>query len=668
MLLIIAPDSFLSAAKRLKEHKERTGVLTTVVSLSAVYGDYQGRDEAEKVKRCIAALQRSKSIRYVLLMGDSDIMPVRYTKTDRGDEKACDTAFYATDLYYAALYKPDGSFDDWDANHNGYFGELHGETHTGPINIDQVTLSPTVAVGRVPASFPTEIDRYVDKIIRYETQAVGASWPRKAALLATHDWSGQKNACSVWEKVAQTIGGTYTTTLLSTAGSPCASAGSLTAPAVTQTLNQGVGLVGYIGHGRDDALAIPGGAWSTKEVQALTNDKQLPVMVVSACNSGGFATQPPYHRYTDVHGVQHPGTDNGESFTTVPPQPACLQSWHDPDGDLATAVTVGTPAGAIAYVAGVTGMQYSEPAVYLVEAMRQAPTLGDAWIAMVKRYYQSYPVPAKLTSPAWHVVARAHQPWKFMLFGDPSLRIVGAKRGVWSPQQLTSVDRGTSHGPALAVFGGKLVMVWKGKLDDPRIFDSSFVDNGWSPQQLTSVDRGTSDGPALATLGNKLVMVWKGKLDDPRIFYSTFDGTQWSPQALTRGDRGTSHGPAVATFGGKLVMVWKGMLDDPRIFSSTFDGTQWSPQALTRGDRGTSHGPALATLGNKLVMVWKGKLDDPRIFSSTFDGTQWSPQALTRGDRGTSHGPAVATFGGKLVMVWKGKYDDPRIFFSYLPA
>ena len=48
-------------------------------------------------------------------------------------------AFYASDLYYADLAKDDRSFDDWNANkegyHAGYFGEVNGEFHkTGPMD------------------------------------------------------------------------------------------------------------------------------------------------------------------------------------------------------------------------------------------------------------------------------------------------------------------------------------------------------------------------------------------------------------------------------------------------------------------------------------------------------------------------------------------------------
>ncbi|WP_334819315.1 hypothetical protein, partial [Nostoc sp.] len=148
--------------------------------------------------------------------------------------------------------------------------------------------------------------------------------------------------------------------------------------------------------------------------------------------------------------------------------------------------------------------------------------------------------------------------------------------GVWSPQQLTSGDRGTSTTPALASYGGRLYMVWKGVGDDSAIYYSSFDGSSWSPQQLTSGDRGTSAAPALASYGGRLYMVWKGVGDDSAIYYSSFDGSSWSPQQLTSGDRGTSAAPALASYGGRLYMVWKGVGDDSAIYYSSFDGSSWS--------------------------------------------------------------------------------------------
>ena len=91
---------------------------------------------------------------------------MRFTKTDRNVPETYNTAFYATDLYYACLYRQDGSFDDWNANKNQYYGELQGHPpNTGIINVDQVNMIPTVAVGRAPVSTEQELERYINKII-----------------------------------------------------------------------------------------------------------------------------------------------------------------------------------------------------------------------------------------------------------------------------------------------------------------------------------------------------------------------------------------------------------------------------------------------------------------------------------------------------------------------
>ena len=48
-----------------------------------------------------------------VLVGDVDVMPVRYMVLDRVTPAAFDYAFYPSDLYYADLAKSDGAFDCW---------------------------------------------------------------------------------------------------------------------------------------------------------------------------------------------------------------------------------------------------------------------------------------------------------------------------------------------------------------------------------------------------------------------------------------------------------------------------------------------------------------------------------------------------------------------------
>src|ERR1019366_9383103 len=96
---------------------------------------------------------RGRGLGYALLVGDVDVLPVRYMCLDRVTPAAFDYAFYPSDLYYSDLAKADGSFEDWNARkesfHAGYFGEVRGEKNKqDPINFDQVDYLPDIAAGR----------------------------------------------------------------------------------------------------------------------------------------------------------------------------------------------------------------------------------------------------------------------------------------------------------------------------------------------------------------------------------------------------------------------------------------------------------------------------------------------------------------------------------------
>jgi Pro-kumamolisin, activation domain len=229
----------------------------------------------------------------------------------------------------------------------------------------------------------------------------------------------------------------------------------------------------------------------------------------------------------------------------------------------------------------------------------------------------------------------------------------------WAPQQAVP-GIGTSAGAELAVWQGKLFMAWKGVLADQRIFWSLFDGTSWSPQRVVP-GIGTSTGPSLSVFQGALYMAWKGVEGDQRIFWSAFNGTSWTPQQAVAGV-GSSVGPSLAVFGSALYMGWKGVFGDPRIFWATFNGTSWTPQQLLAGV-GTSEGPSLAVFGNALYAAWKGEFGDQRIFWSSFNGTSWTPQQLVSGV-GTSVGPSLAAFNSVLAMAWKGILGDPRIFWS----
>lgn len=230
----------------------------------------------------------------------------------------------------------------------------------------------------------------------------------------------------------------------------------------------------------------------------------------------------------------------------------------------------------------------------------------------------------------------------------------------WSPE-LEGIGVGTSNGPALAEFNGRLYAAWKGVPGDTRMFWSSFDGRNWSPEQ-PGVGVGTSDTPALAVFNGKLYAAWKGVPGDTRMFWSSFDGTSWSPEQQGVGV-GSSDGPSLAVFNGRLYAAWKGVPGDTRMFWSYFDGKNWSAEHQGVGF-GTSSGPALAACNGKLYAAWKGEPGDGRMFWSSFNGVNWSPEQKLGIAVGTSARPALAVFGGQLYVAWKSVPNDNRMFVS----
>ena len=384
-----------------------------------------GRDEAEKVKRCLALFQPNNGVKYAMLVGDEDRFPVRYTKwtwPPKSGETDFHTLFVPVDLYYAALFKEDHSFDDWDGNKDGYFGEVPIDTG-GPLNPDDVHVVPNIAVGRVLASKKEEVDAYVSNVMYYESYAFGSTWIKSVLLIATSNW--HSDICAKQEYISANYLHGFTVHKLYQDGNSCQNTENPSPDRINSYMDQGVGFVSYMGHGGSNGWGIPNGGYLVDHVKKLNNSKMLPVVVAAACDTGRFAPVPPQNAYQDTKGNNHPGTENGEVFHSMPPQPACLQA-KDYES-MAEGMTMVKDKGAIAYMGStITG---NDPApdllILFFEAFHKGnKKLGDMWRYMVQENYKKWapPKPGETTVKNIYYYL---EPWRIPLFGDPSLRVGG---------------------------------------------------------------------------------------------------------------------------------------------------------------------------------------------------------------------------------------------------
>jgi len=449
-LLIITHQDFLDPLRLLADRKIKNGVETNLVSWQDLDREYDGWDAPERIKRGIANWHERYGVKYVMLVGDSDKFPVRYTMTDRlaSDLRKASGygAYYACDLYYADLYRQDGSFDNWDHNGNHLYGELHGEYFTAShMNIDRIDMIPDVAVGRLPASSREEVANYVEKVASYEEALSSPAVDRfKGALFIitnSPDDDLDEIALDAKESIAKDLDKKITgfsrsllVRLYDRAINATArrlSNGDPTEASIVSIIQDGVGAINVGGHGSEDSWGV--NAFTTKSALTLRN-KLLPFVFNTGCGTAQFAVQPPYEPYTDVQGAAHKGVNEGEPWPeshTLPP-PATLQTdTHDafPEHMLVS----NAPHGAIAYVGCVTGSQAW--ARYLDESFFKAYTegsrFGDMWRLMVTEYCSKVPgigpigrgETTRKSGGEWFPVAGYHQPMKFMFFGDPSLKI-----------------------------------------------------------------------------------------------------------------------------------------------------------------------------------------------------------------------------------------------------
>jgi len=477
-LLIIAPDEFINELVPLKRFKDASGRPTYILSLTQVYDNpsFNGADEAEEVKRCIAYYEEHHHVDFVMLVGDIENFPARFrfwgwikSPALNDDQRG----WAVSDLYFADLYK-DGTrdFDDWDANKNGLYGEIQFDNPTYcdqanygcTINQDDIDFLPDVAVGRIPASTPQEVAAYVNKVISYELKTMPTDqWFRQVALY-TGTWISSDDAVKNYIgnlfppdfQLIKRYHGTNTAT-----------------PAqIISDLNNGVGFVNYMGHGTWRSWACVGFDWNY--ITSLNNSDQLPVVFAAACDTGMFALQAGPEPYIDTGGGEHCGFLNGEEifiddFPPYPnvPRPAVVQD-DGADGDdkidcplpgdtcppngcvctncqydqacIAECFLFGrkpgdppSTNGAIAYLGERTGAQGTivDLDKYFFEAYNQGDIiLGDMWRYIIEQYYDFYNLSTydtlSLGWEDWRIGHRFDEPQKLILFGDPSLVVGGA--------------------------------------------------------------------------------------------------------------------------------------------------------------------------------------------------------------------------------------------------
>lgn len=421
-LLVLADESFLSALEPLKTHKENTGIPTYVQSWQSLDKSFggQGRDQPERLKHAIAAYQDCCGTHWVMLVGDVDKFPVRTVKATHTQWGGM---YYPSDLYYADLYDETGSFDDWDSDADGIFGEMDfdgfGEKDLNKLNLDQIDMRPDVTVGRVPASSAAEVTTYVNKVIGYEFSAYQADWFQNALWVVDGGPAAFGDPAKKDRLDAYMSGFNILKRYLDE--SPWTGMTfDQRAAELNSLMNSGVGFINWFGHGNRKLWQD---WYNDTKLSGMSNQNKLPVIYSLSCITGRYIWDgcdvTSQDLYQDASGSEWKYTACGTQ--TDRPQPKPIQASQYDRESFAEEFLVKRASGAVAYIGATSVYEYGGEDLdkYFFEAYSSSlkpPTLGYLWNYALNGWMDNVPL--------WSYYAFHHM-HKVMLFGDPSLRVGG---------------------------------------------------------------------------------------------------------------------------------------------------------------------------------------------------------------------------------------------------
>ncbi len=253
-------DSFLPLA----QWKTQKGLNTKIVELSTILNDYTGRDDAEKIRNFIKYAQSNWGTTWVLLGGDTDVVPARSAFAmdcqygARPDENAI-----PCDLYYADL---DG---DWDANGNNIFGEV----------ADTVDLYPEVYLGRAALNSVSEAEAWVNKVIQYEKNP-SLTYLKKLLFLCQVLWDVPYTDTGIGkDRIEERYlsENNYSITKL------YESLENLNKTSALQQLNAGQNIINHSGHAWWTVLSLGDGSLKDTDMLALNNRNRPSTIYSIGC-------------------------------------------------------------------------------------------------------------------------------------------------------------------------------------------------------------------------------------------------------------------------------------------------------------------------------------------------------------------------------------------------
>ncbi len=268
--LIVCPEALADAFAPLAGWKTRKGVRTEIVTVESIDAEplFAGIDQAERIRNAIRHHYTESGITWVLLGGDTGLVPARAAYDFFYDQGL------PCDLYYADL---DGT---WDEDGDGRWGE-HAQ--------DSIDMYADVLVGRAPVSTVAEAVAFADKVLAYEAAAftIADDWQLETLFLAEILWD-DPDPYTDGGVALDMIDDGYVPPRFDPIVKLYERDGNLNQGDVLAELEVGCGIVVHEGHGSTGAVSIGPDALTNATLDGLTNGSRGGVWYSVACWSAAI--------------------------------------------------------------------------------------------------------------------------------------------------------------------------------------------------------------------------------------------------------------------------------------------------------------------------------------------------------------------------------------------
>jgi uncharacterized repeat protein (TIGR01451 family) len=272
--VIVTNNAMAPAFQVLADWKTKRGTSTVVKTVEWIRQNYpNGVDPAEQVRTFIRDAYENWGTRWVLLGGDTDIVPLRYATHSLPNPPDIIPA----DYYFGCL----------DGNWNGDGDASFGEAGAPPLG-DGVDLVPDVYAGRATVSTPASATTFVNKIVNYERLVLVNGLYPNSALLLCERLSPSLDGAIYGEDVRQRLPAGMRLVRMYEEFQDYPGALPESRNAVIDSLRAGFGIVHHVGHGFRNTMSVGDGSLANADIDNLTNGLRQSVVYAINCSSAAI--------------------------------------------------------------------------------------------------------------------------------------------------------------------------------------------------------------------------------------------------------------------------------------------------------------------------------------------------------------------------------------------